>query len=166
MNYYAIKHREALDALAAKGFPVPPALDRLDDLAPLAISTRQDVLAYVEAHGGGADEIALMGKAVSCLAKTTRYLKAAAREDSVRVTIAGEVVGPVSEEHRAAARLALDARAQRATKPKPPPQTPKPAPPPPAAQRPPSPFRRGAPVSAEEIERRRQALASLMAKRA
>lgn len=170
MNYHAAKHQEALSALKAKGFPIPPALDRLDDPAPLALSTRQDVLAYVEAHGGGADEIALMGIAVSCLAKTTHYLKATAREGAVRMTIAGEVVGPVSEEHRAAARLALDARAKRAAKPKP--TAPKPI----AARAaraaaakgppPPNPFRRGAPISAVEVERRRTALASLRKARA
>jgi sRNA-binding protein len=179
MNYFSTKHREVLDALRARDFPVPEALSNFDEPRPLALTTRSDIEAYVACHGGGDEEIALMGRAVSFLTKAIKYIKATARDGAVRVSITGEIVGPVSEEHRAAARRMLEARAARAKakasagKPRPPPpqapRPPAPPPSPPAAQMrktAPNPFRRGAPISAEEVERRRQALASLKPKAA
>jgi hypothetical protein len=178
------KHAKAAAKLAqlmARGFPIPPALADIDKPRPLALSTREDVDAFVALHGGGPEEAKLLGKAVMELTQTARYKKALAAEGSERITLMGEPAGPVADEARRHAAQELREMAERAamaTPKPPPPQIPQPPPPPPSA--PPvaapglpmssanpttkpasNPFRDGRPISAAEVERRRQALASL-----
>ena len=181
MNDHAAKCAEALAELKTKGFPVPAALESGDE--PLALATREDVGAYVALHGGGEDEARLLAQIVAALTRTPRYIEALASDLSLRVSIlTGEAAGPVSEMDRHSAALLIHARALRSAskpaiaqdvapaKPKPPPpQPPKPpAPPSIAAQRPAppaaSPFSNGGPLSAAEVERRKEALASLKPK--
>lgn len=175
MNFFAKTHADALEALKARGFPIPPALANASDPRPLAISTRSDIAAYVEAHGGGEEEARILGQAMAALTRTPFYIEALAADLSERVSIlTGAAVGPVSELDRHSAALQIHAKAVRSnkpagvpdaapTRPKPPPQPSKPpAPPPPAAQKPAStPFRNGGQLSAAEVERRKRALAAL-----
>ena len=183
-NYFTAKHLEALSELRGKGFPIPPALT-VDEPQPLALTTRADIGAYVEQHGGGEDEVRLLNQVVAALVRTPRYVEALAADLSVRVSIlTGEPHGLVSEMDRHSAAMQAHARALRgAAKPAgvrdvapgqpkpPPPQPPKPPAPPPAPQKPalttppsPGPFRNGGPLSAAEVERRKQALAALKPK--
>ncbi len=132
MSYYVTRCLEALSELRAKGFPVPPALT-VDEPQPLALTTREDIGAYVALHGGGEDEARLLGQAVASITRTPRYQEALAADLSARVSIlTGEAVGLVSEPDRLSAALQINAKALRATPKPPPPQTPKPPPPPPA----------------------------------
>jgi hypothetical protein len=181
IDYYAARCFDALSLLRAKGFPAPAALESVSEPQPLALTTRDDVGPYVASHGGGEDEARLLVAIVAALTRTPRYFEALASDLCPRVSIlTGEAIGLVSEMDRQSAALLVHARALRSAskagvqdlapaKPKPPPQPPKPpAPPPIAAQKaeattppPPNPFRNGGQLSAAEIERRKQALASL-----
>jgi hypothetical protein len=184
-NYYVAQCLEALSELKAKDFPVPQALT-VDAPQPLALTTREDIGAYVALHGGGADEARLLGQIVAALTRTPRYVEALAADLSVRVSIlTGEPHGLVSEMDRHSAALLIHTKAVRSP-PKPagvrdaapgqpkPPQTQSPKPPAPAAANKPasttppaaSPFRNGGQLSAGEIEKRKQALAALKPKTA
>jgi hypothetical protein len=174
MNYFTIKHREAVEALKARGFPVPAALDITDDPSPLSLTTRDDIGAWVAQHGGGEEETRLLEKAVGALVRTPPYVEALVTDAAVRISILdGAPHGLVSEMDRHSSALALHAKALRQ---KPPPvQDAAPAKPKPsssqspAAKAPPqpSPFRRdSAPVSEAEIARRKAALANGLKPRA
>jgi ProQ/FINO family len=177
LSYYVAQCLEALSELKAKGFPVPRALT-VDEPQPLALTTREDIAAYVARQGGGEDEARLLGQTVAALTRTPRYVEALAADLSARVSIlTGEAVGLVSETDRHSAALQIHARAMRSNKPagvrdvapampKPAaaPKPPQPPAPKAAAPLPPTPFRNGGQLSAGEIEKRRQALAALKPK--
>jgi hypothetical protein len=184
-DYHTARCPEALSLLRARGFPVPAAFENASEPQALALTTREDIASYVSSHGGGEDETRLLVAIVAALTRTPRYVEALASDLSLRVSIlTGEAVSPVSEMDRHSAGLLIHARALRSAskagvqdiapaKPNPPPpQPPKPpAPPPLAAQKAaaatlpsPSPFRNGGPLSAAEIERRKEALAALKPK--
>ena len=193
-NHNRRRHAEVLAKLEARGFPVPDAIANVDNPRPLATSTRQDVVAWVKAHNGAWRDRELITAATAAFVKTPKYAGALAAEGAVRVSIlTGAPVEPVSDSDRQSAFASRHPKAkgprgtldrEQATqpkarsgvevsgKPKPPPQVPKPPAPPPSPpavqmRKPaPNPFRRGAPISAEEVERRRQVLASLKPKAA
>jgi hypothetical protein len=185
MNHNAEKCLELLAEIKARGFPVPPAIN-VAEPQPLALTTRDDIAAYVAAHGGGADEARLLGRLVGSLTRTSRYQDALAADLSARVSIiTGETVDLVSESDRHSAALQIHAKAVRFSRPPasvreiapaapkaspiskpapaapPPVATQKPVAPPPSS---PAPFRNGAQLSDAEIEKRRQALAALKPK--
>jgi hypothetical protein len=264
MNPHVHRHAEVIAKIEARGrVPIPPAIADVDDPQPLAVSTRQDIVAWVKQHNGAWRDRELLAAAIAALVRTPAYIRSLAAASSVRVSIlTGEMTEAVSDEDRASAIAAGQRRARQKAralsgknshliadpqsivkslqliadgKPKPP-QVPKPTdatiakdgpgkfaksllisdrgslPPPPAARKTtrspvedrvvrspvedhttrkpptrspvedrshdttgsnadavarhdrvkaPSPFRRGAPISAEEVERRRAALASL-----
>jgi hypothetical protein len=102
----------ALAELRLKGFPIPAALD-LDHPRPLAVSVQADVNAYVKAHGFGPAEAKALGRIIMNLTRVPRYQEAVAADLSVRVSLSGEIVGPVSDLDRHSAALWLHARAIR-----------------------------------------------------
>ena len=114
VNYFTAQCLEAIAELKARGFPVPPALENGDEPRALALTTREDIGAYVALHGGGEDEARLIAKIVAALTRTPRYLEALASDLSLRVSIlTGEAVGLVSEMDRHSAALLIHARALR-----------------------------------------------------